>query len=75
MEAPIEVLVRMRLITLSTLEMRSALQFQAVRLAAGLGTSDDLRKVADDALNAGIYSPELAEVAIFSEHRLATLAP
>lgn len=55
--------------------MKSELQLQGVRLTAGLASSDDLRGVADKALNAGIYSPSLAETALFSEHNLAELAP
>jgi hypothetical protein len=57
------------------MEMRTELQLQGVRLAAGLASSDDLRKVADQALNAGIYSPGLAETALFTEDILSELAP
>jgi len=55
--------------------MKNELQLQGVRLTVGLASSDDLRCVADKALNAGIYSPALAETALFAENDLFELAP
>lgn len=57
------------------MDIKSELQLQGVRLAAGLASSDDLRRAADTALNMGMYSPSLAEAAIFSENDLMELGP
>lgn len=50
------------------------LELQAARLKAGLASSDDLVRAADAALDAGIYSDELAQVAVFAEKRLSDLS-
>jgi len=55
--------------------MKIELQLQGVRLAAGLASSDDLRRAADAALNMGMYSPSLAETALFAENDLMELGP
>jgi hypothetical protein len=57
------------------MDIKTELQLQGVRLSAGLATSDDLRRVADTALNLGLYSPSLAEAALFSENDLIELGP
>ncbi len=57
------------------MDIKSELQLQGVRLAAGLASSDDLRRAADTALNTGMYSPSLAEAALFSEKDLMELDP
>lgn len=57
------------------MDMKTNLQLQGVRLAAGLASSEDLQYVSDQALNSGIYSPSLAETALFSENTLDELAP
>jgi len=49
------------------------LELQAVRLRARLANADDLFHAADAALDAGIYSPALAEVALFAERNLSEL--
>ncbi|MBX3740196.1 MAG: hypothetical protein KF712_04350 [Akkermansiaceae bacterium] len=50
------------------------LELQAVRLRARLANADDLFRAADAALDAGIYSPGLAEVAFFAEKQLSELS-
>jgi len=57
------------------MDMKTNLQLQGVRLAAGLASSEDLQNVSDQALNSGIYSPSLTETALFSENTLDELAP
>ncbi len=49
------------------------LELQAVRLRARLASADDLFRAADAALDAGLYSPGLAEVALFAEKNLSEL--
>lgn len=49
------------------------LELQGARLRAGLANADDLFHAADAALNAGIYSAALAEVAVFAEKQLSEL--
>jgi hypothetical protein len=50
-----------------------ALELQVVRLRARLANADDLFRAADAALDAGIYSPGLAEVVFSAEKQLSEL--
>jgi uncharacterized protein (DUF433 family) len=53
----------------------SQLAYQGVRHLAGLATSCELRQAANAALNAGLYSPSLADVAVFLDKRLSDIGP
>ena len=53
----------------------SQLALQGVRNFMGLARSPELRQAANTALNIGIYSPSLADTAVFLEERLSDIGP
>ncbi len=53
----------------------SQLAFHGIRHRMGLATSDELRQAANVALTAGIYSPAIADAAIFLEESIAEIGP
>lgn len=55
--------------------MFDKLKFYGSRYRLNLATCTELREVADEALNAGFYSPALVDAAIDAEDNLAEIGP
>jgi hypothetical protein len=51
------------------------LKFHGCRLRLNLATCTELRKVADEALNEGFYSPSLVDAALDAENNLCGIGP